>query len=55
MATDSFDLSQTHLQLHDDGAARRVEVTPTFWQGVMAGRRSDHAGGPAAHVRMFGR
>ena len=45
MANESFDLIGTYVQLHDDGSAARVEVTPTFWKEVMAGKRPELAGG----------
>jgi mannose-6-phosphate isomerase-like protein (cupin superfamily) len=45
MPNDAFDLTRTYVQLHDDGAAARVEVTATFWKEVMAGKRPELAGG----------
>jgi mannose-6-phosphate isomerase-like protein (cupin superfamily) len=45
MPNESFDLIGTYVQLHDDGGAARVEVTPTFWLEVMAGKRPELAGG----------
>jgi mannose-6-phosphate isomerase-like protein (cupin superfamily) len=53
MATDSFDLLRSYVQLHDDGAAARVEVTPTFWQEVMAGKRPELAGGRLVGVFAY--
>jgi hypothetical protein len=37
----SFDLIGTYVHLRDDGSASRVEVSPTFWQEVMSGKRRE--------------
>jgi GNAT superfamily N-acetyltransferase len=41
MSPDSFDLIETYVRLRDDGGASRVDVPPTFWQEVMAGKRRE--------------
>jgi mannose-6-phosphate isomerase-like protein (cupin superfamily) len=38
---ESLDLIGTYVHLRDDGGASRVDVPPTFWQEVMAGKRRE--------------
>lgn len=35
----SLRLSETYLELRDDGAVCRIDLTPEFWPDLMAGRR----------------
>jgi GNAT superfamily N-acetyltransferase/mannose-6-phosphate isomerase-like protein (cupin superfamily) len=41
MPPESLDLIGTYVHLRDDGGASRVDVPPTFWQEVMAGKRRE--------------
>jgi GNAT superfamily N-acetyltransferase len=38
---ESVDLIATYVHLRNEGAASRVDVPPTFWQEVMAGKRHE--------------
>ena len=38
MTDDAFDPTTTFLHLSPDGGARRIPVTPTFWQELAAGK-----------------
>ena len=40
-STGSFDLVGTYVVLGNDGAADRIEVGPTFWPDVMAGKHPE--------------
>ena len=53
MSTESFDLIGTYIHLRDDGAAVRVEVSPTFWQEVMGGRRRELSEGRLVAVFRY--
>jgi GNAT superfamily N-acetyltransferase/mannose-6-phosphate isomerase-like protein (cupin superfamily) len=49
----SFDLIGTYVRLRDDGGASRVNVPPTFWQEVMAGKRRELDDGRLVAVFQF--
>jgi mannose-6-phosphate isomerase-like protein (cupin superfamily) len=53
MSTESFDLVRTYLHLRTDGAATRIDVSPTFWQEVMAGKRNELGEGRLLAVFRF--
>jgi mannose-6-phosphate isomerase-like protein (cupin superfamily) len=53
MATEVFDLVRTYVHLGDGGGATRIDVSPTFWQEVMAGKRRELGEGRLVAVFRF--
>ena len=41
MSTGSFDLIGTYINLRADGGVQRIEIGPTFWPDVMAGKHPE--------------
>jgi mannose-6-phosphate isomerase-like protein (cupin superfamily) len=53
MPIETFDLIGTYVHLRDDGGATRIEVSPTFWEDVMGGRRAELGEGRLVAVFRF--